>query len=64
MLRRLGNLDASAEVLVTLGRAYQAKRESRAAAAAWAEAAEKFGADHWLSPTVAELLESSASRVG
>ncbi len=61
VLRRLGNPDGAAEVLVTLGRAHRANGDSRAAAAAWEEARELVGADHWLSPTLAELLESLAS---
>jgi DNA-binding SARP family transcriptional activator/tetratricopeptide (TPR) repeat protein len=64
VLRRLGNLDATAEVLVTLGRAHQSNGEWREAADAWEEAAEMIGADHWLSPTVAELLAESPTPAG
>jgi tetratricopeptide (TPR) repeat protein len=61
VLRRLGNRDGTAEVLVTLGRAHRAKGDSRAAAAAWDEAADMVGTDHWLSPTIAELRRSVSS---
>lgn len=55
-LQRLGNLDATAEVLITLGRARQAQGELPAADAAWQEAASLVGSDHWLSPTISKLL--------
>jgi DNA-binding SARP family transcriptional activator/tetratricopeptide (TPR) repeat protein len=57
-LRRLGDLDATVEVLVTVGRAQQAKGDDDAATAAWKEAAELVGPDHGLSAEIEELLAS------
>jgi DNA-binding SARP family transcriptional activator/tetratricopeptide (TPR) repeat protein len=57
-LRRLGNLDATAEVLVTVGRAHQDRGELDDAVAAWKEAADLVGPDHGLGATIEELLAS------
>lgn len=58
-LRRPDSLDAAAEVLVTLGRAHQARGNVPEAEAAWWEAADLVGTNHPLSPTLADLLRNA-----
>jgi DNA-binding SARP family transcriptional activator/tetratricopeptide (TPR) repeat protein len=54
-LRRLGDVDATAEVLVTLGRVRRATGRVRESDAAWQEADELIGPEHWLADVVAGL---------
>jgi tetratricopeptide (TPR) repeat protein len=55
-LRRLGDVEATAEVLITLGRALRDAGRHDAAASTWREAAELVGSDHLLSPEIEDLL--------
>ena len=60
-LRRLGDIEATAEVLITLGRAFQDTGRDVAAAVTWQEAADLVGSDHLLTPGIRDLLATLAT---